>query len=421
MLLTMTLPVLVAMGQNTKTDIQNANWIENAAHNHGPFQANLHTESGHSPVEAKWAVSVRPTFARNHSTPEIAAIKAAKMQEKLATLGTGAEEFDDARVVTPLLGQNMEGNWSVVGTPPDNTMAISNGGFIVSANNDGVEYHNAAGQFLYVDFWANFINDPSLTGMIYDPKVIYDSQADRFVMVVLHGSTAATSKVLVCFSKTNNPLTGGGWWIYNLSGNPLNNNCWWDYPNLGVSNNEIYVTGNLFTSGNNTFNQAVVYQISKAQGYAGGTINFDTWSGFSSTPFAAFTLVPASFGQQGNFGPGIYFVSNAAGGNNKIRLWHLTNDLGSNPQFNTVSVNTTAYSPAAPGLQAGTADQLDNGDCRIQNAFFLNGIIHFTFCSDAGSGWNGINYNRLTVANNTNTSVMLGQVGTADLCYPAVA
>lgn len=412
---------LSLFGQHQKVQSRNADFSENAGHRNGPFEATLFRESGHSPIKAKWAASVRPTFARNHYSPEIVALKEAKMQEKLATLGQGEELFENSRAVTPLLGQNMEGNWSVVGTPPDNSMAISNGGFIVSANNDGLEYHNAAGQFLYVDFWADFINDPSLTGMIYDPKVIYDSQSDRFVLVVLHGSTAATSKVLVCFSKTNNPMTGGGWWIYNLSGNPLNNDCWFDYPCLGVSNNEIYVTGNLFTSGANNFNQAIIYQISKAQGFAGGVINFDVWSGLSNSPIAAFTLVPASFGQQGNYGPGIYFVSNAAGGDNKIRLWDLTNDLGSNPQLNVTTVTTTAYSPAAPALQSGTADQLDNGDCRIQNAFFLNGIIHFTFCSDAGSGWNGINYNRLTVANNTNQSVVFGQVGTADLCYPAVA
>jgi short-subunit dehydrogenase len=58
---------------------------------------------------------------------------------------------------------------------------------------------------LYFDFWSDFFNDPVLIATIYDPKVIYDSGADRFVLVVLHGSNAARSKVLVAFSKTNNP------------------------------------------------------------------------------------------------------------------------------------------------------------------------------------------------------------------------
>jgi hypothetical protein len=296
-------------------------------------------------------------------------------------------------------------------------MAISNGGFIVTANNDGIEYYNDSGNSIYTDYWSDFFNDNTLTSSIYDPKVIYDSGADRFVMVVLHGTTAATSKVLICFSKSNNP--SDGWWVYQVSGNPLNNNCWFDFPNLGVSNNEIYITGNLFVTGG-SFDQAIVYQIPKANGYAGANINWQYWYNLSSTPFTAFTLVPASHGHQGNYGPGIYFVSNQSGGNNQIRLWDLSDDLSGNPTMTSYTVNTTAYSPAADASQQGTNDQLDNGDCRIQNAFYLDGTIHYVFHSDIGSGWNGIHYNRLLVSSLTNQSSTFGLQGSFDYSYPAV-
>ena len=236
-------------------------------------------------------------------------------------------------------------------------------------------------------------------------------------MVVLHGSTASTSKVIVCFSKTNNPQNG--WWVYKLTGNPLNNNCWFDYSALGVSNNEIYVTGNLFTN-NGSFNQAVVYQIPKAAGYAGNNINSQYWSNLSSSLYDAFSLVPASYGHQGNYGPGIYFVNNKPGGDNRIRLWDLTDDMSGNPSLNSYTMNTTSYSPSPDSWQLGTNDKLDNGDCRIQNAFYLNGIIHFVFHSDIGSGWNGINYNRLTVSNLTNQSSTFGLQGSFDYSYLAV-
>jgi hypothetical protein len=395
---------------------------EHAAEIHQAAQKSTIQSSGlfkdinQSISSTKWAVSVRPTFSRKHYSEEIAAIKRLKLETKLQTV-TGAAEQPKTSVANPVIGTNFEANWTLAGTPPDNSMAISNGGYIVSANNDGIEYYGDAGSFLYSDYWSDFFNDNSLTSMIYDPKVIYDSGADRFVLVVLHGSTAATSKVLVCFSKTNNP--SDGWWVYKLTGNPLNNNCWFDYPNLGVSNNEIYISGNLFVT-NGSFNQALVYQIPKAAGYSGANINWQYWHNMTATPFSAFTLVPASYGHQGNYGPGIYFVSSQSGGNNQIRLWDLSDDMSGNPTMTSYTVNTTAYSPAADAAQQGTNDKLDNGDCRIQNAFYLDGVIHYVFHSDIGSGWNGINYNRLTVSSLANQSSTFGLQGSFDYSFPAV-
>jgi hypothetical protein len=378
------------------------------------FKRIIHTGSSD-----KWAISVKPTFNRKHYTPEIMQIKESKLQEKLASYKESEEGAKSSMATDPIVGTNFEANWSLVGTPPDNSMAISNAGMIVTANNDGIEYYNSSGSFLYFDFWSDFFGDNSLTSSIYDPKVIYDSGSDRFVLVVLHGTSASTSKVLVCFSQSNNPEDG--WWTYQLTGNPLSNNCWFDFPNVGVSNNEIYVTGNLFTSGDNVFNQAVIYQIPKAPAYAGNSLNWQYWANLSATPYPAFTLVPASYGHQGNYGPGIYFVSNEPGPENRIRLWDLTDDMSGNPSLNTSTINTTAYSPSPDAQQLGSSELLSNGDCRIQSAFYLNGIVHYVFNANVGSGWNGIVYNRLTISSGTNQSSTFGLPGSADYSYPAVA
>jgi len=208
-----------------------------------------------------------------------------------------------------------------------------------------------------------------------------------------------------------------GWWIYTLTGNPLDNDCWFDYPGLGVSNNEVYVTGNLFR---NSFNQSIIYQVPKAAGYAGGTLDWQYWSDLSDEPYDAFTLIPASFGHQGNYGPGIYLVSNESSGDNRIRLWDLTDDMSGTPQLLSYTVPVDPYSPAANALQKGTNDQLDNGDNRIQNAFYLNGIVHYVFHSDIGEGWNGIHYNRLDVNDVFNQTSTYGLQGTYDYSYPSV-
>jgi hypothetical protein len=378
--------------------------------NSSVFKSIDHQETGD-----KWAVSVKPTFSRKHYSEEIRQLKESKLQHKLNSYNP-SEESHSPRAVNPAIGTNFEANWSIDGTPPDNTLAISNGGYIVTANNDGIEYYSASGAYLYFDYWSDFFDDPDLSASIYDPRVIYDSGADRFILVALHGINANNSKVLVCFSKTNNPQNG--WWVYTLTGNPLNNNCWFDYPALGVSNNEIYITGNLFTG--NSFNQVVIYQISKTAGYNGESLDWQYWSGLSASPYEAFSLYPASYGHQGNYGPGIYLVSNENSGENRIRFWDLTDDMGGNPQLVSYTMNTDDYSPAANALQLGSSDQLDNGDCRIQNAFYLDGKVHFVFHSDIGDGWNGIIYNRIEVNNTTIESTQFGLKGSYDYSYPAV-
>ena len=364
----------------------------------------------------KWAVAVRPTFSREHGTEKVEQIKEAKLAGKLNSYHPSEEPQNSSRAVNPAIGTNFEANWSLEGTPPDNTMAISNGGYIVTANNDGIEYYSSNGSYLYFDYWADFYNDNNLTATIFDPKVIYDSGEDRFVLVTLHGSNVNSSKVLVAFSKTNNPQDG--WWVYTLTGNPLNNNCWLDYPGLGVSTNEIYITGNLFQG--NSFNQSIIYQIPKAAGYAGGSLDWQYWSNLTADPYEAFSLVPASYGFEGNYGPGIYFVSNESSGESSIRFWDLTDDMSGAPELNSYTISTTAYAPAADALQFGSNDKLDNGDCRIQSAFYLNGFLHFVFHSDIGEGWNGINYNRINTGSFTIQNATLGLQGSYDYSYPAV-
>jgi hypothetical protein len=250
--------------------------------------------------------------------------------------------------------------------------------------------------------------------MLYDPSVLYDSGSDRYFMVVLCTSASATSKVVCCFSKSNNP--SDGWRYYKLTGNPLNNGCWFDYPKIGVSNNEVYVTGNLFLD-NGTYSQSVIYQITKAPGYSGGTLNWQYWYNITNSPF---TLVPASFGQQGNYGPGIYLVSTHASGTlNEIYFYDLTDDMTGSPQLNAYMISAS-YSLSGNALQNGTSVVLNTDDTRVFSAFYLNGIVHFTFHSQRTTNYYGIDYNRLTVSSLSKWNSNFGADG-SDYCYPSVA
>jgi hypothetical protein len=385
-------------------------------------------------IKSNWKFKLSNKAVR-HGSPNGAAldsIKAAKRDIKWtakSAVDGQKESGANSAVVNPEVGINFLGNEMYDGTPPDNTMAISNGGKIVSVDNATIEIYDAYASDPYLSIYVNHYDffdflSPAPTGLIYDPKVIYDSGADRFIYCILHGNSSSQSEILLGFSQTNNPMDG--WWVYRIQANQGHPTLWFDYPNIGVSNNEVYITGNMFTNGG-SFDGNVVFQIGKNNGYNGQNISWQYWSDLidddPNDPRKASTLVPLSWGQQGNYGPGIYLVTHEYPPSaDEVWLYDLTNDMtASNEQMVYYEASTTPYEIAAEAQQFGNSDWLNNGDTRIQNGFYLNGTAHFVFASDIGNGWNGINYNRLSTSNLQNSSSTYGLQGQFDYCYPSVA
>jgi len=345
---------------------------------------------------------------------ELDSIKKAKQLIKQESFRPNSE--NDYQKITPILGANWLGNLNSGSSPLDNNIAISNGGIIVSVSNDILEIDDSQGSLLYYNDFVTFFNSSSIQN-VCDPIVLYDNQVDRFILFFQESSgVAANSKLCIAFSKTNDPSTGG-WWKYLITGNPLNDGSWFDYPKMSISSNELYITGNLFyeTGG---FNEAILYQIDKNDGYNGAALTWQYWHNISGSPF---TLLPVGHGQGLNFGPGCYLVATDNSGASTIDLYDLTDYMTGNPSLNHYSISTTSYSPAANANQLGSSCLLDNGDCRALSGFYLDGTIHFVFHSDIGNGWNGINYNRLDVSNGSNTSAMIGLEGSYDYSYPSIA
>lgn len=363
-----------------------------------------------------WSINVHK-LNPGHDVPDpeaLAELKAAKLQAKLQ-MDVAMQHHDEAgpRTVTPALGTNFLGNEMHSGSPPDNTLAVSNGGLLVGVDNATIEYYDVNGNYLLIrEEHADFFNDPTLTASMFDPRVLYDSQADRFIFVLLHGSSSGTSKVLISFSKTNDPQDG--WWTYQFPGNPNNDGSWFDYPNIAVSNNELYVTGNLFYNGG-SFNQAVIYQIDKNDGYAGQSVTWQYWN-----VTTGFTLVPLQWGQQGNYGPGVLLVSSESTGDNAVTVWDLTDDMTGSPALNAYTYSTNAYSPPGYALQQGSSDYLDTGDSRVEDGFYLDGIIHFVLNDDYSSGYGGLFYCRINIGTGNVQDEKFGLSG-YDYCYPSVA
>jgi hypothetical protein len=345
--------------------------------------------------EQKTALKMSRDFQRQH--PEVAAKTTA--------------------VDTPFLGTNFAGlSNGGANTPLDNTVAISDSDYIVAFVNSKVGYFNTSGTLTSSKSMYSLINISTIVNNVCDPKVIYDNVAKRFIFFAQTcDQVAANSKVIIGFSKHQNPALG--WYVNVISGNPYNDGSYFDYPKMAVSKDELFITGNLFKASTNGFNKCVVYQIPTAPGYAGTSITTAT----KYTIPWAFTITPAGKGQTGGYGPGIYMVSSAGSSTSSlIRLHQITNNVASGSAvLNTYDITTTSYSAAGNAPQKGSTIPLNTGDSRGQDAFYLNGFVHFVHHIDAGSGYSGISYHRINVAAKTTTRSVFKVSGT-DITYPAV-
>ncbi|HXC06385.1 MAG TPA: T9SS type A sorting domain-containing protein, partial [Bacteroidia bacterium] len=185
---------------------------------------------------------------------------------------------------------------------------------------------------------------------------------------------------------------------------------------IGITDHDVFVSSNLFNYSTQQFDQAMVVQIGKAEGYNGATLNTKVWSGLANSPFS---VVPCSEGQGNAQGPAIWLV--ATGSGNSVELYQITNDVTSAPSMNHWSVTMPSYSPAGNSAQQGTTQALQITNPRCLSGFYLNGIIHFVFnTKDNSSANTAINYNRLNTSTKT-VSNKLFTIPNIDCGYPSVA
>jgi len=361
-------------------------------------------------------------------------IKAEKRETKIEWSKQISEAQIQPDATEPIVFNNFSGNDAKEGTPTDNSIAISNDGIIVSAINSNIRYYNTKGDKLYEKTFYDFLADTNLKGKLYDPVVTYDPQSDRFIFVLLHGNHSSNSKLIICFSKNNNPQ--GGWNKYYF---PITNisstytSKWIDFPKVGVSNDDLFVTGNIFINNEGGFSESIILQIDKQKGYQNKSLVYRVWKDIKNIDNdKPFTIYPVSWGKNGTYGPGFYFISTKnSGNNNKIYFYEITGRVGGSPTpvMKTSSAITNNYILAADAIQKRslpTVDpgMLDVGDCRIQSAFYQisrgEGIIHYVHHAEYNQSVNAISYGRLRLSDMKITEKTFANAS-YDYAYPAIA
>jgi hypothetical protein len=283
----------------------------------------------------------------------------------------------------PILNRNFSANAFNNSTPNDNNIAVANNGHLISVQNSNVFRRNTntatnlGTQSLAA--WASALGNPNGK---YDPKVLYDPEANRFILVCLAGFSSSATNILIGFSRSD--TANGLYNLYSIPGNPFNDTLWTDYPAIAVNHNELFCSVNLLhdnMSWQLGFVQTVIWQFNKWDGYNGDTLRTQLHSNinYNNRPIRNICPVP---GGSGTFaGPDMYFLSerNLAAANDTVFLVHISDTANAVGQQTTVTALTTTNSYFMPpnAREPGNVGNMSTNDSRILGAFIQNNIIQY--------------------------------------------
>ncbi|HET6991636.1 MAG TPA: hypothetical protein VFJ43_09950, partial [Bacteroidia bacterium] len=330
----------------------------------------------------------------------------------------------------PTLGTNFAGNTYNNSTPCDNEIAIANNGHLISVQNSTVFRRNTVtGTNLGTQSLSTWCTALGNTGSKYDPKVIYDPEADRFILVCLAGYLSNATHIIIGFSKSD--TANGQYNLYQIPGNPFNDTLWSDYPMIAVNHNELFVTVNLLhdnQSWQTGFVQSVIWQLNKWDGYAGDTLRTQLHSNINYGNRPVRNLCPVEGGANTYSGSDMFFLSdrNLAASNDSIFMVHITDTANAPAQQTIVSVMTspTSYFMPPNAREPGSAlYSLATNDSRILGAILQNDMIQFVSNTmDTSSGNSAIYYGKIaSVSTSPSLSTMIIGDSLLEFGYPNIA
>ena len=213
----------------------------------------------------------------------------------------------DPEILDTLPGNSFNGS-----APNDNSFAINRMGQIISVVNTTIfAYDTDNDSLLYQVSLQKFASSLTTANKgKYDPRVIFDPEANRFIIVFLNGTVFADSKVIVAFSRSQNLLDGFN--LYALEGNPLQNDTWSDYPQITIGKKELYITMNTFHNGsqnNSGYVESTIRQVDKQAGYNGAPLSEIYFHDIIINHKALFNFTGMTGGTGPYDGP-MYFLSN---------------------------------------------------------------------------------------------------------------
>lgn len=242
--------------------------------------------------------------------------------------------------------------------PPDTHGAAGLTQFVEITNFNLDVFDKATGASLMSIRLANFFG--YFTQTIFDPRVVYDSTWNRWVISAEAFPESPTVQLqFLAISQTSDATGPFFLYAFNVLFDP---DFFWDFPQLGMDQDCVIVTANYFNGP--FFNDARLFAVAKARLYNGLGFLVPLFTGLAGTPAPPIVL-------DQNFRT---FVVAARPGPTTVTKYTLENcsrPNGTTLAASTITVPAFAVPPNAP--QPGTSDLLDTSDARFVNASTQNG------------------------------------------------
>lgn len=285
-------------------------------------------------------------------------------------------------------------NWSARGysgwIPPDTQLAVGPE-YIVEAVNSGFMVYTKTGRETraYTSF-EGFVNLPSpWDGFCYDPRVVYDSYSDRFLMMIMGlDETYLTSYFWLMTSDDPN----GSWNVhrFNASSGAAGSEQWLDYAAIGVDNWGVYVTGNYFEFGGG-YQRTQLWSITPALMDGTSTRHY-YWSDLEWPSGSNAKTVQPAMPQTTNSAGHTFYVNSWGGSGSELLLWTQSGKRwpeSTDPDpanlATVVIPSKTYYSMYNNVDQPGSGWDIDGGDASVRNAYYTSGGVGITLALN----WDG--------------------------------
>lgn len=232
-----------------------------------------------------------------------------------------------------------------------------------------------------------------------DPRIVYDRWWSRWVITIMGFPESSTvQNHFIAISQTPSAL--GGYWLYsfNVTFNPGD---LWDYPQLGIDQDAVIITANIFDASGN-YKGADLLSIAKARLYNGWG-----WSVPIFTNLAGTLAPPIVLDQNATT-----FLVAAPFNTNALQLYALQNSAypPGTSLAGPINVPVNAYTAPLPTPQPGTSDPnnlIDTSDGRFVNASTQTGDFLWQVHSVDVGGLSTPVYYQINTA--TNAVVQSGQ------------
>lgn len=309
---------------------------------------------------------------------EIAALQARSMNLRpssgvqLATQAVGGIGPNAAAPAAPATGVNFQSiDYTQSGgfVPPDPELAAGPNHLIAVVNTSFAIYDKSGGQLRAPGAIGNFMrSNVNCTG-VFDPNILYDESADRFIM----GVDANGTHYCVAVTVTGDPL--GTWRVYAFR--TASGNDFFDYPHAGIGKDFLFMGANIFAG--NSFKEGRLWAIDKGDMYAGRAADVAT----KALPTTEDTPQPLHLHgwNQGTWptdSAHTFFTDTNYNGAT-YSVWRWTNPLGGTNPTKVGQVNLEQYTGVTAGFpvnapQSGSNARIQANDWRPHDFEYRDGF-----------------------------------------------